>query len=96
MHLLLGFAKNWAKQAVFLVVFKGKAAYNVLNLSFNCTYAFSKTKQCFWHKVWLSKKNYQATVIFKIAQYGFEIFQNVKSALLNHLAITSNLELYYN
>ena len=39
------------------------------------------------------KEKYQATVFFKFMRYGYETFQNVKPALLNQIAKTSNLEL---
>ena len=41
----------------------------------------------------MAKQNYQATAFFTIIQYGYETFQNVKPALLNHIAKTPNLEL---
>ena len=42
-----------------------------------------------WYKLWPVKQNYQATVCFKLIQYGYETFQNAKPALLNHIAKTS-------
>ena len=35
------------------------------------------------------KKNFQATGFFKVIQYGYETFQNVKPVLLNHITKVS-------
>ena len=32
-----------------------------------------------------SKQNYQATVVFKVKQYDYEVFRNVKPVPLNHI-----------
>ena len=34
----------------------------------------------------LSKQNYQAAVFFKVMQYGYETFRNIKPAVQNHIA----------
>ena len=41
------------------------------------------------YKLWPFNQNCQVTVFFKVMQYGYNLFQNVKPPLQNHIAKSS-------